>query len=122
MKKRIFISVILVIVMMVSGVNSAFAASYTPVDPDDQGQGGIVGGDTLTFSEDTVRANLTANWGVRVIFQDGDEWNNAELQNQLLPLRHPWYFPLCLLLHLCLFADYLKASGRSDFHQRNSDA
>ena len=83
-KTRLTVAVLLALVMLFSVVGTAFAANYTPVDPDDQGKTGIVGGDTLAFSEDTVWANLTARWGVRVIFQDGDEWNNAELQNELL--------------------------------------
>ena len=85
-KTRLAVAVLLVCVMLLSIAVTAFAAGYTPVDPDDQGKTGIVGGDTLAFSEDTVWANLTARWGVRVIFQDGDEWNNTELQNELLPV------------------------------------
>lgn len=85
-KNRMAVAVLLVCVMLLSIAVTAFAAGYTPVDPDDQGKSGIVGGDTLALSEDTVWANLTARWGVRVIFQDGDEWNNTELQNELLPV------------------------------------
>ena len=85
-KTRLTVAVLLAVVLLFGMMTTAFAASYTPVDPDDQGKTGIVGGDTLTFSEDTVWASLTARWGVRVIFRDADEWSNAELQNQLLPV------------------------------------
>ena len=86
MKGRITVAMLLVVVMLCSMMTMAFAASYTLADPDDQGKTGIVGGDTLTFTEDTVWAKLTARWGVRIIFQDGDEWDNTELQNELLPV------------------------------------
>ena len=85
-KNGLAVAILLVMTMLLGIMTTAFAADYTPVDPDDQGKTGIVGGDTLTFTEDTVWANLTARWGVRVIFQDGDEWNNAELQSELLPV------------------------------------
>ncbi|WP_192960800.1 sortase B protein-sorting domain-containing protein [Ruthenibacterium lactatiformans] len=85
-KNRLAVAILLVMVMLLGIMTTAFAADYTPVDPDDQGKTGIVGGDTLTFTEDTVWANLTARWGVRVIFQDGDEWNNTELKSELIPV------------------------------------
>ena len=85
-KNRLAVAILLVMTMLLGIMTTAFAADYTPVDPDDQGKTGIVGGDTLTFTEDTVWANLTARWGVRVIFQDGDEWNNAELKSELIPV------------------------------------
>lgn len=84
--KKIWLAVatLLAIVMVLGTAGTAFATSYELVDPDDQGKTGIVGGDTLAFPENTVWANLTARWGVRVIFQDDDKWDNAEFQNQLL--------------------------------------
>lgn len=85
-KNRLAVAILLVMTMLLGIMTTAFAADYTPVDPDDQGKTGIVGGDTLTFTEDTVWANLTARWGVRVIFRDGDEWNNAELKSELIPV------------------------------------
>ena len=85
-KNRLAVAILLVMMMLLGIMTTAFAADYTPVDPDDQGMTGIVGGDTLTFTEDTVWANLTARWGVRVIFRDGDEWNNAELKSELIPV------------------------------------
>ena len=85
-KNGLAVAILLVMTMLLGIMTTAFAADYTPVDPDDQGKTGIVGGDTLTFTEDTVWANLTARWGVRVIFQDGDEWNNAELKSELIPV------------------------------------
>ena len=73
--------------MLVLGTASvAFAADYQPKDPDDQGKTEIVGGDTLTFSEDTVWANLTARWGVKVIFQDSDEYGNTVFKEEILPV------------------------------------
>lgn len=85
-KNRIVIAALLVMVMLLSVAVTALAASDTPADPDDQRQTGIVGGDELTFTEDTVWVNFTARWGVRVIFRDGDKWNNAEIKNELLPV------------------------------------
>lgn len=85
-KNRLAVAILLVMTMLLGIMTTAFAADYTPVDPNDQGKTGIVGGDTLTFTEDTVWANLTARWGVRVIFRDGDEWNNAELKSELIPV------------------------------------
>ena len=76
--------------MLVLGTASvAFAADYQPKDPDDQGKTEIVGGDTLTFSEDTVWANLTARWGVKVIFQDSDEYGNTVFKEEILPVTSP---------------------------------
>jgi len=56
-----------------------FAESYTA---DELEQGMIVNpGDEIMLPDNTTNANLTAIWGVRVIFQD---WDKTELKNELL--------------------------------------
>ncbi|MBR2594036.1 MAG: hypothetical protein IKD83_05360 [Firmicutes bacterium] len=85
-KKNFLVAVMLVMLILLSTIGTAFATEYSPIDPDDQGKSSLIGGDTLAFTDDTVWANLTARWGVRVIFQDGDEWSNAELKSELIPV------------------------------------
>jgi uncharacterized repeat protein (TIGR02543 family) len=50
-KNKLAVAVLLVIVMLVSIAGTAFAASYSPVDPDDQGMTGIRGGVTPALSK-----------------------------------------------------------------------
>ena len=79
---KLFFSIpILLTIIIFSCMGITSAAEYSPVNPDDQGMIGIVGNDTLIFSNNTIWANLTAYWGVRVIFQDYD---GTTLQNELL--------------------------------------
>ena len=84
MRKTGILGILLALLMIMS--STAFAAEYQPADPDDQGKTGIVGGDTLTFTENTVWAKLTARWGVKVIFQDSDNYGNTVFKEEVLPV------------------------------------
>lgn len=75
--KKKTLSILLVFCMLFSMVNSAFAANYEG-DAVVQGLEGIQPEDTLTLPDNTVRATLTAMWGVNVIFED---WDETELKS-----------------------------------------
>ena len=64
----------------------AFAADYQLKGAEKNGKTGIIGGDELTFPEDTVRVSLNARWGVKVIFQDSDEYGNTIFKEVTLPV------------------------------------
>ena len=76
--KKKTLSVLLVFCILFSMVNPAFAATSYEGDAVVQGLEGIQPEDTLTLPDNTVRATLTAMWGVNVIFED---WDETELKS-----------------------------------------
>lgn len=67
----------LVFCMLFSMVISVFAVNYEG-DEVKQGLEGIQPEDSLTLPDNTVRATLTAMWGVDVVFED---WDDTELKS-----------------------------------------
>ena len=83
-RTKMIIVLIMGLLIFFGPMTSVYAKEYTPIYPTDQGMSGIIGGDQIKFSDATIWANLTARWGVRVIFRDSNEWDNVELKNELL--------------------------------------
>ena len=78
--KKLF-SLLLSLCMLSSLSITALAASYSG---DDVKPGlSVQPGDELTHPENTGWANLTASWGVRVIFVD---WDESELKSEVVPV------------------------------------
>ena len=81
LRKRI-LTVLLVVCLLVSLGTVVYAESYTGDDVF-PGRSGIQPDDTLTLPNNTVWANLTARWGVKVIFVD---WDETELKSETVPV------------------------------------
>ena len=81
MKHRKWLALLLAILMCLQITPTVFATSYGSTET----QNGLIvqPNDELTFSDDTIAANLTARWGVRVIFEDYD---HTEITNTVVPV------------------------------------
>ena len=81
MKHRKWLALLLAILMCLQITPTVFATSYGSTET----QNGLIvqPNDELTFSDDTIAANLTARWGVRVIFEDYD---HTEFTNVVVPV------------------------------------